>query len=190
MFLCKLRQDLNDEFLKVIFDQHKDLAQRFLLENIGPRSITRQDFIARHVTEFSNTSYNPQPNEPKAIVVIDSTYAYIHKSSHFCVLRQSYSVHKHRHLLKPTLVVAPNSFILQIFRLYFSDSRNNDAEILRHDFETDGNALRKWLQRYSFDRGYRAIPLLQLLDIQYEMPALLEAEQRQLTTEDVNLYCH
>lgn len=40
------------------------------------------------------------------------------------------------------------------------------------------------------DRGYRdAIPLLQLLDIQYEMPALLEAGQRQLTTEDVNAFC-
>lgn len=158
MFLCKLRQDLSDEFFKVIFDQHKDLAQRFFLENIEPRSITRQDIITRHVTEFSNTLYNPQPDEPKAIVV-NSTYAYIHKSSHFCVLRQSYSVHKHRHLLKPTLVVAPNGFILQIFRPYFSDSRNNDAEILRHDFETDGNAQRKWLQRYSFGRQRQIVML-------------------------------
>ncbi|XP_024884657.1 uncharacterized protein LOC112462835 [Temnothorax curvispinosus] len=203
MFLCKLRQGLSDEFLKVIFDYgskqnvstvidyvRRALAQRFVSENIGPRSITRQDFIARHVTEFSNILYNPQPNEPKAIVVIDSTYAYIHKSSHFRVLRQSYSVHKHRHLLKPTLVVAPDGFILQIFGPYFSDSRNNDAEILRHDFETDGNALKEWFQRNDIvlvDRGYRdAIPLLQLLGIQYEMPALLGAGQRQLTTEDAN----
>lgn len=203
MFLCKLRQGLSDEFLKVIFNYNsrqnvstvidyvrRALAQRFVLENIGPRSITRQDFIARHVTEFSNTLYNSQPNEPKAIVVIDSTYAYIHKSSHFRVLRQSYSVHKHRHFIKPTLVVAPDGFILQIFGPYSSDSRNNDAEILRHDFETDGNALREWFQRNDIvlvDRGYRdAIPLLQLLGIQYEIPALFEAGQRQLTTEDAN----
>lgn len=134
--------------------------------------------------------YNPQPNEARAIAVIDSTYAYIRKSSSFRVLRQSYSLHKHRHLLKPTLVVAPDGFILAIFGPYFSDSANNDAQILIHEFQRDGDSLRNWFQNDDIvlvDRGYRdAIPFLQLLGIDSKMPALIPPGHRQLSTEDAN----
>lgn len=203
MFLCKLRQGLSDEFLSIIFDYSSrqtvssvihyvriSLIGRFVPGNIGPRSITRHNYIAQHVTEFSNILYNPHPNDPKAIAIVDSTYCYIHKSSNFRVLRQSYSFHKQRHLLKPTLVVAPDGFILDIFGPYFSDSRNNDAEILRHNFEEDGNALRDWFENGDImlvDRGYRdARQLLEILGIQCEMPAVLLPGQRQLSTEDAN----
>lgn len=202
-FLCKIRQGLSDNFLKVIFDYssrqtvslvidtvRQSLAGRFVRENIGPESITRQAYIAQHVTEFSNALYNSQPNEARAIAIIDSTYAYIHKSSSFRVLRQSYSLHKHRHLLKPTLVVAPDGFILAIFGPYFSDSANNDAGILRHELERDGDSLRNWFRNDDIvlvDRGYRdAIPFLQLLGINHKMPALVPNGHRQLSTEDAN----
>lgn len=202
-FLCKMRQGLSDEFLKVIFNYNsrqnvssiisyvrRSLSVRFVQENIGPASMTRQEYIAQHVTGFSNALYNPQPNEPRAIAIVDSTYAFIHKSSCFRVLRHSYSVHKHRHLLKPTLVVAPDGFILAIFGPYFSDSANNDAQILRDELQRDGDSLRNWFQNGDIllvDRGYRdAVPFLQQLGIEHQMPALVPPGQRQLSTEEAN----
>ena len=74
-------------------------------------------------------------------MIIDSTYSYIQKNLSFRVLQQSYSMHNHRHLLKPNLIVAPDGYILAIFEPYFSDPKNNDAKILRHDFQRDGDPL-------------------------------------------------
>lgn len=170
-FLCKLRQGLLDEFLKVIFNYssrqavsltiatvRKSLMQQFVPNNIGFKAITRQDYIARHVTEFANALYNPNSNVPKAIAYIDGTYSYVPKSNNFRVLRQSYCVHKGRHLVKPALVVAPDGYILAIQGPYFSDSRNNDAEMLRNEYERDVDSIRKWFQDHDIfivDRGYR-----------------------------------
>lgn len=85
--MCKLRQGLSDEFLKVTFNYssrqavsltiatvRKFLMQQFVPNNIGFKAITRQDYIARHVTEFANALYNPNPNVPKAIAYIDGTF--------------------------------------------------------------------------------------------------------------------
>ena len=168
----------------------QSLKIKFVPENIGPRSISRREFIEQHVTEFSNVLYNSEPHIPRTIVAIDSTYAYIPKSSNFQALRQSYSMHKNRHLLKPSLVVAPDGFILSIFGPYFSDTRNNDASILQHAFENDADSLREWLHNGDIvlvDRGYRdAIPFLERLGIEHKMPALLQQGQKQLSTEDAN----
>lgn len=140
IFLCKLRQGLADELLKVLFNCssrqtvsmsvstiRRSLSRRFVRESIGLEAINRVDFINQHVTPFANELYNEQP---KAIVICDATYAYIHKSSNFRALRQSYSMHKGRHLLKPTLIVATDGYILAILGPYFSDYYNNDAAIL------------------------------------------------------------
>ncbi|GLV33501.1 hypothetical protein CBL_20234, partial [Carabus blaptoides fortunei] len=198
-----MRQGLSDEFLKVIFDYssrqnvssvidyvRQALTERFVPMSIGTASITRADYIAQHVTPFSNALYNPQLDEPKAIAIIDSTYAYIHKSSNFRVLRQSFSVHKRRHLLKPTLIVAPDGFILSIFGPYFSNAANNDAQILEHAFQRDGDELRGWFQNNDIvlvDRGYRdAVPFLEHLGIDHRMPAIVQRGDRQLSTEDAN----
>lgn len=96
IFLCKLRQGLSDEFLKVLFNcssrqavsmavntVRRSLSRRFVRENIGFEAINRVDFINQHVTPFANELYNEQPNIPRAIVICDATYAYIHKSSNF-----------------------------------------------------------------------------------------------------------
>lgn len=159
-------------------------------ENIGFGSITRENYIRDHVTDFSNELYNPEPNIARAIAYIDGTYADIPKSSNFRALRQSYSVHKGKHLVKPALVVAPDGYILEIQGPYFSDSRNNDAQMLRNEFERDVDGLRAWFQEndiFVLDRGYRdALPMLRDRGISVIMPSLLRPGQRQFSTEEAN----
>lgn len=202
-FLCKLRQSLSDDFLKVIFRYssrqqvsmviatvRKSLLIRFVPENIGVNCITREAYINRHVTEFTNHLYNPQPENPVAIAYIDGTYTYIAKSSNFQALRQSFSMHKHRHLIKPALIVAPDGFILDIHGPYFADSRNNDAAMLQNEFDRDANELGEWFREgdiFIIDRGYAdAIPLLDRLGINHRMPHFLQHGQKQFTTEEAN----
>lgn len=202
-FLCKTRQGITDDFVKVIFKYssrqtvsdkislvRKSLMARFVPENIGLHSLTRDQYIERHVTEFSNRLFNPQPEIPRAIVLNDCTYLYIEKSSCFKALRQSYSQHKGRHLIKPSMLVAPDGYILDIQGPYFSNAANNDANILVNELNRDGEEMREWFQGgdlFVVDRGYRdAIPTLQRLGIDVRMPALIEAEERQLTTEAAN----
>ncbi|GLV38145.1 hypothetical protein CBL_10112 [Carabus blaptoides fortunei] len=46
------------------------LTERFVPMSIDAASITRADYIAQHVTPFSNALYNPEPDEPNAIAII------------------------------------------------------------------------------------------------------------------------
>ncbi|EFN67606.1 hypothetical protein EAG_08212, partial [Camponotus floridanus] len=170
-FLCKLRQGISDEMLKVIFQYstrqsaslaislvRKSLRARFIPENIGFAAVDRNTYIQRHVTSFANHLYNPEPDDPKAIVAVDGTYTKVEKSSNFRVLRQTYCKHKGYHLLKPALLVAPDGYILAIHGPYFSDARNNDAAMLLREFDNDVQGMRAWFQQDDIvlvDRGYR-----------------------------------
>lgn len=203
LFLCKLRQGLSDEFLSVMFGYtnrqsaslavatvRNSLMQRFVPANLGLDAITREQYIERHVLEFPNILYNSEPDVPRVIAVVDGTYSYIPKSTNFRALQQSFCRHKGRHLVKPALIVAPDGYILEIQGPYFSDSRNNDAAMLQHEFETDMERMNRWFQEGDIlvvDRGYRdAIQLLDQLGITWKMSALLERNQRQLSTEQTN----
>ena len=157
--------------------------------NLGYTHITRNEYITNHVSEFSNIIYNDNPEVQKAISIIDGTYIKIEKSRNFRVLRRSFSVHKHYHLLKPTLVCAPNGYILAVHGPYFSDSRNNDASTLVNEFNKDMADIRAWFSAtdiFILDRGYRdAQEFLTGLGIQIEMPAPL-GRRPQLTTQEAN----
>jgi len=166
---------------------------RFVPNNIGFDAITKDNYVERHVTEFADYLYNPQPHIPQVIAIIDGTYTYIHKSSNFRALRQSYSLHKGRYLLKPALIVAPDGYILEIQGPYFSDASNNDAAImmmLQNKFANDAARMNEWFKENDIiivDRGYRDImDLLARLGIRCKTPAFLEAGERQLSTEDAN----
>lgn len=202
-FLCKLRQGLSDEFLKLIFKYssrqavslaistvRRCLMVQFVPENIGLNAINRQQYIEQHVTELANRLYNQNPELPVAIAYLDATYSYIPKSSNFRALRHSYSLHKGRHLVKPALIVAPDGYILDIQGPYFSDSANNDAAILQNEYENNINGIREWFENgdiFIFDRGYRdVLPYFENLGIRCKMPALLPRGQRQLDTEEAN----
>lgn len=202
-FLCKIRQNLSDEFLTFMFDYktrqstsmviatvRKSLMLRFAPENVGINSINRQDFIERHVTAFANQLYNPEPEQQKAIIFCDGSYLEVQKPTNFQAQRMSYSSQKHYNLVKPGLMVAPDGYILDIHGPYFSDNRNNDAAMLQNELEDDDRGYTNWFQNgdiFILDRGYRdSEPVLQQLGIQMKMPPFLERNQKQFTTEEAN----
>lgn len=124
-----MKQGLLDDFFKVIFKYschqavHRviSLVRRSFMLGFVPHnlaSVTREQYIERHVTSFSNKLYNFSPENPVAILIIDGTYAHLEKSSNFQSLRQSFSMHKHEHLIEPAFVLAPDSFIFDIHGPY------------------------------------------------------------------------
>ena len=89
-FLCKMRQNLSDDFFKAIFrfssrqavslstaTVRRSLMLRFVPHNIGLNAITTEQYIGRHVTDFANRLYNPNPNDPVAIAYISMERMYI-----------------------------------------------------------------------------------------------------------------
>jgi len=166
------------------------LVTRFVVENIGFQAITRQQFIDRHVTDFSNRLYNPDPQNRKVIVYNDCTYMDIEKNSCFKALRQSYCQHKSKHLLKPSMLVASDGYILNIQGPYFSNATNNDARILLNEFNRDVDGMQAWFEKgdiFIVDRGYRdAVPMLQRIGINVRMPPLLKPGQNQFSAEEAN----
>ncbi|OXA49105.1 hypothetical protein Fcan01_16229 [Folsomia candida] len=205
MFLCKLRQGIPDEFLKAIFHYstrqavslavnkvRESLMRAFVRTNLGPDSMTRQQFIHRHVSDFANQLYNPNPEKPQAILCIDGTYIEIATSSNFRIARQSYCMHKSYHLVKPIMIVAPDGYIFDVHGPYFSDSKNNDAKILIDELQRDIRGFGQWIQEGDIvivDYGYReSIPTLQRLGIRAKIPNIVRgrATRDQLPTEEAN----
>lgn len=158
LFLMKLRQGLSDRFLKSLmnFSSHsqvsmavatvkKKLMKDFVPKHLGCSHIASTNFIANHVPDFHKTLYNPDPSlapPEAAIVYIDGIYLYMPNSRNYSVLRRTFCVHKGRHLVKPIMVVAPDGYILDIHRPYFSNFRNNDASCLVHKIKTNISGLK------------------------------------------------
>ena len=75
----------------VIETVKKSLNQRFNPENVGINTITRQNFIERHVTTFAKQLYNPEPQQLRSIVFCDGTYFEVDNSRNFQTQKMSYS---------------------------------------------------------------------------------------------------
>ena len=149
------------------------------------------EIISKHITDFTNKLYNPELYTYFSCNrVHDDTIANIPKSYNFRTFRQSFYLHKGRHLLKLVLIVALDGCILDI-QGYFSDSQNNDAAILQNEFHKDIDRMQKWFQEKDImivDREYRdATELLIRLEIRWKMPALLKPKQSQLPTDETKM---
>jgi len=92
----------------VISIVQKSLMQQFVLTNIDFNSITfpsRENSTLEYILlilQMHNSDYNSRV----AVAYIDNT----NWKKLFRVLRQSYYVHKEHHLIKPTLITAPDRF--------------------------------------------------------------------------------
>lgn len=96
-------------------------------------------------------------NISDVITFLDDTYIYIQKSADYSFQRRSCSIHKNRHLLKPTMIVETVGCILDDIVPYFADYHNNDAAITKH-LLLSNNSAKKQFQKHNIliiDRGFR-----------------------------------
>lgn len=111
VFLCKMRLGLANSVLaamfqlknrrvvsQIIFFCTKDPNENFVPMYIGFGHIDRETVINRHSSAVATNLLTDSNNN--LAIVIDGTYLYIQKSSDNEFQRRSYSLHKHRHLVK------------------------------------------------------------------------------------------
>ena len=109
------RFDNKRSISRTIHSVREVMMSNFVQKYLGFHHISRQIVIDHHTTAiaaelFLNSSH-------QLAVVMDATYLYVQKSSNNEFQRRSYSLHKHRNLVK----VIQNYFLmtLKIFRFVF-----------------------------------------------------------------------
>ena len=129
------------------------LTKHFTPNYIGFNHITRDEIIQHHTRQLAITLFGG--HEDPAILVLDGTYFYIQKSSQF---------HFQRNVtisIKTMMVVSTTGHIISSLGPYFSDGKNNDANILIHSLKTNAEDMSNWLREGDIvvvDRGF-GIPL-------------------------------
>lgn len=161
----------------------------FVPQNLGFSHISREEVINQHTRPLARELFSDITENP-AILVLDGTYIYVQKSGNFSFSRRSYSMHKHRPLVKPMMVVSTTGYIVSVLGPYLADSKNSDANILKHMIMTNAEEIKKWVDDqdvFVVDRGFRdASELLSDLGIQMEMPAFLPRGNKQHTCAEAN----
>lgn len=88
------------------------------------------------------------------------------------------------------MVVSTTGHIISSLGPYFSDGKNNDANILIHGLKTNAEDMSNWLREGDIvvvDRGFRdSVEFLNDLGIKTEMPVFLKRGQKQHTVEESN----
>lgn len=163
----------------------------FVPRNLGFGNISRDEVITNHTRPLAQELFsNGLAEYPQALLVLDGTYIYIQKSGNFSFSRRSYSLHKHRPLIKPMMVVTTTGYIVSVLGPYLADSKNNDASILNHIIQRNVEEMTNWLREgdtFIVDRGFRdSSDVLADLGIKMEMPCFLARGSKQHSTEESN----
>lgn len=126
IFLMKMRLGLSNQVLASLFHlTDKDVVRRlihqtrvelmkgFVPHYLGLNHIDRKTVLEHHQTGLATELFTTHPDQ--ICIVMDGTYLYIQKSSNNAVQRRTYSVHKHRNLIKPMLITTTvrHNLILQ-----------------------------------------------------------------------------
>ncbi|CAC5408154.1 unnamed protein product [Mytilus coruscus] len=187
VFLTKLRVGLSNKILGTVFGLKTSQVQRiihaarrtlmetFIPHTLGFQHVSPGDFVTNHTTPVAKQLFTTDPR--RAVIVLDGTYIYIQKSSDYHFQRMSYSMHKHRPLVKPLIIVGTDGYILSILGPYFADGHNNDASITKHAITNNLENITAWLQDDDIcivDRGFRdAVQYLEDQGYMIKMPVCL-----------------
>lgn len=106
--------------------------------------MTRDTVIQKHTRPLAKELFCP--SDEKAILVLDGTYIYVQKSTDFAFQRRSFSMQKHRHLVKPMMIVSTTGYIVAAIGPYLADGKNSDAKILNHIFATNVQEIKLGLR--------------------------------------------
>ena len=126
VFLAKLSLGLSNRVLAVLFNLEnkrvvshiknqvrKALIKSFVPYRLGLKHITRETAIEQHQTAIAAILHTNKPNQ--LCIIADTTYLFIQKSSNNQLQGKSYSMHKHRNLVKPMVLTVTVSLSSVIF---------------------------------------------------------------------------
>lgn len=205
LLLVRLRTGMSYRMLSTLFNigktgirraiatARKELSINFTPKYVGFQHITRQDIKDQHTRPLAKELFGNDIDNP-VILVADGTYIYIQKSHNFKFQRRSYSLHKNRPLVKPMIIVSTTGYIVSVLGPYHADYKNNDANIIKHNFRMNMEQMTDWISEGDIlivDRGFRdAVDFLEEMGIQSKMPSFLKKGQKQHTVEEVFMNNH
>ncbi|XP_053388533.1 uncharacterized protein LOC128551660 [Mercenaria mercenaria] len=198
IFLTKIKTGLSNRIISTLYNLSKSQIRRSvtsirkqLAKNVAPlyigfSHISRSDVIEKHTRPLAVSLLGQNECSPPAILGLDGTYVYIHKSSYLKFQRKTYSVHKKRPLVKPMT----SGYIVSVLGPYLANGKNNDANILNSILEQNVEEMKTWVRRgdvFVVDRGFKdSLGVLKDIGIEAKMPSFLEKGKTQHTTEDAN----
>jgi hypothetical protein len=139
IFCAKMRLGLSNHVLATMFHIYDKravsriihqvtdaLTKSFVPAHLGFQHITRATVLKLHQTTISNVLLTD--DDQQVVLVMDGTYLYVQKFHHNALQRRTYSIHKHRHLIKLMVITTT-------VRIYCSinDSNFNKLFICRMD---------------------------------------------------------
>lgn len=117
IFLAKMRLGLSNTVLASLFHLNdkrsvsrsvnavsKALLKDFVPFHLGFQHIDRDSVLRHHQTSISSELMVERDDQ--VIIVMDGTYLFIQKSGDNKFQRRSFSMHKHRNLIKPMIITA------------------------------------------------------------------------------------
>ena len=166
------------------------LMSSFVPQYLGFGHVSKREVIKNHTRPLAKELFADDITQDPAILVLDGTYIYIQKSAIFSFQRRSFSMHKHRPLVKPMMIVSTTGYIVTVLSPYLADTKNNDAKILNHIVATNAEDMKQWVTEndvFVVDRGFRdSSEVLSDLGVKMEMPAFLSKGSKQHSTEESN----
>ena len=198
IYLCKLSKGYsNEEIANMFVNGHRSTAERLMSK---AREALTKDFVPRHLG-FQHTTREEMRDKctnisrrlflhdkhNSVITIWDGTYVYTCKSNNNAFQRKSYSLHKHRHLIKPMICVSPNGYIIDVLGPF--PATKNDATIMQETFRhlPDVRAFFRRDDVFIVDRGFRdVIPDLTNLGYDVKLPELIPNGETQLSDISAN----
>ncbi|CAF3771072.1 unnamed protein product [Rotaria socialis] len=117
IFLAKIRLALSNRVLacsfrlvskrsvsRICHQVRVALMQDFVLYHVGFRHVLRETILAQHQTRMATELLTN--GRDQVVLIADGTYFFCQKSSNNEFQRRTYSQHKHRHLVKPMIIIA------------------------------------------------------------------------------------
>ncbi len=195
LYLLKMRSGLSDYFISALFkmtrqtvDYHIKNARKIIFEQhtinyLGFQSVD-SDHILAHTTDTAKTLFGAN----NLIVAMDGTYVYCQKSSNFKFQRSSFSMDKHRNLVKMFLIVTTDGYVVDAIGPHNANA--SDSTLLENLLTSNSSFTNLFLPNNSVfvvDRGFRnVIPKCQELGYDVKMPHFMPSGAKQLTCEQAN----
>ena len=123
VFLLKMRLGLSNTLLsslfhlkskrvmsRIVHETADALLKDFVPYHLGFQHIDRKTVLQSHQTAIASQLMCDQDDQ--VIVVMDGTYLFEQKSSNNRFQRRSFSMHKHRNLIKPMITTATESLTI------------------------------------------------------------------------------